>query len=259
MDGGERVRAESRVRISGDGGVARIAIARPPVNVLDIATLEELEGAFRAAGARAGTRAIVLSGEGRAFSAGVDVGEHRAPHTARMLRAFHDLLEVMLTDGPPIVARVHGACLGGGMEIALAADLVVAGASAKFGQPEIAVGVFPPAACLLLPAVVGERKAREIVLRGATFGAGEALAMGLVNRVVPDDGLDAAMDALAADLSAKSGAVLRIARKALDRGDFRARRARAEALYLEELMATADAGEGLAAFLEKRSPVWRDA
>jgi cyclohexa-1,5-dienecarbonyl-CoA hydratase len=202
---------------------------------------------------------IVLSGEGRAFSAGVDVGEHQAPRTARMLEAFHDLLETMLGDGPPVVARVHGACLGGGMEVALAADLVVAGASAKFGQPEIAVGVFPPAACLLLPAIVGERKAREIVLGGAVFGAGDALAMGLVNRVVPDAGLDAATDALAADLAAKSGVVLRLARKALDPGDFRARRARVEALYLEDLMSTADAREGLAAFLEKRAAAWRDA
>lgn len=158
------------------------------------------------------------------------------------------------------MAVVQGAALGGGCELATYCDMVIASEKARFGQPEIQVGVFPPIAALAFPRMMGRKKAMELVLSGEAVTAQEAMDMGLVNKVVPAEQLEAEAKAWAARFSKLSGVVLRMARKAVTEGwDTRVGEGlgRIEEIYLRELMATEDAREGLQAFLEKREPVWK--
>lgn len=240
--------------------VATITFDRPPVNVLDIATCRALAGAVHGLAGLDDVGVLVVAGRGKAFSAGVDVGEHLPATAEAMLQAFHAFCRGLLDFPRPTLARVHGAALGGGCEVALACDLSIAAASATLALPEIGLGVFPPLAAVLLPRTAGRRAAAEALLLGETHTAVEAQRLGLCGEVVPDDRLDARVAEKAARAAALSGTSLRRARKALRRGAVGplddALRA-VEEIYLNELMRTADAAEGLQAWLEKRPPHWR--
>jgi cyclohexa-1,5-dienecarbonyl-CoA hydratase len=162
----------------------------------------------------------------------------------------------------PVVAAVNGAALGGGCELLLACDLVIASERAKLGQPEIRLGVFPPVAAALLPRLIGRQRALDLVLTGRVIAATEAQAIGLVGRVVPAEGFDEAVDEYVGSLSSLSRPVLRLTKRTVVEGMAESLWEafdRAERRYLDELMELEDAHEGLAAFLEKREPVWRDA
>ena len=249
----------SHVRTDVSGGVAKITLDRPPLNILTIAMLTELGHALRDAANKEGVHALVLCGEGKGFSAGVDIREHLPETIEAMLAAVHDALMAVLDAPVPVVAAVHGPCLGGGMEVAMAADLVYAADDATFGQPEIQLGVFPPFAAALYPSWFGRARAAELVLLGETMSAKDAFARGLVTGVVPAAELTAKVDAVCAKLAALSPSSLRIAREALRLGGSHRPVAlpAVEALYRDKLMKTEDAREGLAAFLEKRAPKWR--
>jgi cyclohexa-1,5-dienecarbonyl-CoA hydratase len=239
----------------------RLILDRPPLHVLDFETIAALERALDEAIA-AGARVIVLAASGdRAFSAGVDVRIHTPDLAPRMLREFHALLRRLLRAPAVTIAAVQGAALGGGLELALACDLVVAAEEATFGAPEIRLGCFPPIAISLLPALVGRQHAAEIVLTGEPFPAAKAEAMGLLNRVVPRAALGETVRGLAARLAALSPTVLRLSAKRLREaalpGVERAI-AEAERVYLEELLPLPDCGEGVRAFLEKRPPRWEE-
>ncbi len=253
--------ATSAVRVERRGGVAWLVMDRPPLNVLDIAMMRELGAALDAL-AGAPPRVVVLTGAGRAFCAGVDVADHTESRVAEMLAAFHGVLGRLLHMGAPVVAAVNGAALGGGCELVQACDIVLARAGAKLGQPEIGLGVFPPAAAALLPRRIGVQAALDLVLTGRVVEAEEARALGLVARVLPADGFEAEVAAYAGKLAGLSAPVVRLAKRAVMDGLERPAAealARAETLYLDELMRLGDAAEGLAAFLEKRAPVWKDA
>jgi cyclohexa-1,5-dienecarbonyl-CoA hydratase len=204
-------------------------------------------------------RVLCLSSEGKHFSAGADVGEHLPPTYEEMIPEFVDTISAIDTFPLPVVAAVQGKCLGGGFEVAMAADIIVAGASASFGQPEIMLGVLPPAACPLLPELCAPGVAAELVFTGDALSAEEAQQAGLVRRVVPDAELEAAVLELAGRMTRHSAAALRIAKRML-RGGREAARAdalsRAGEMYVDELMQTKDALEGLQAFMEKRRPTW---
>lgn len=240
--------------------VATISLDRPPLNVLDIATCRGLAGAVHGLAGLDDVGVLVVAGRGRAFSAGVDVGEHLPPTAEAMLQAFHAFCRGLLDFPRPTIARVHGAALGGGCEVVLSCDLSIAAESATLGLPEIGLGVFPPLAAVLLPRTVGRCAAAEALLLGETLPAAEAVRLGLCGDVVPDAELDARVAAKAARAAALSGTSLRRARKALRRGAVGplddALRA-VEEIYLNELMRTADATEGLQAWIEKRPPHWR--
>jgi cyclohexa-1,5-dienecarbonyl-CoA hydratase len=251
---GELVRLEP-------GVVARITLDRPPVNVLTISMLEELAEAVTDAAGRSETKVIVLAGAGKAFCAGVDVKDHTADRVGSMIHAFAAVIRALRDAAVPVVAAVHGPVLGGGCELALACDLVLARDDARLGQPEIRLGVFPPAAAVLLPRLVGRQRALDLLLTGRTVPAQEALQMGLVVQVLPQDGFEQAVAEYAATLAAHSRPVLAMTRRAvienLERPLVDALDA-ADQLYLTDLMALHDPHEGLAAFMEKREPVWRN-
>jgi cyclohexa-1,5-dienecarbonyl-CoA hydratase len=243
------------------GPAARLVLDRPPVNVLTIAMLEELAGAVEEAAGHRETRALVLTGAGKSFCAGVDVADHTADRVEAMIHAFARAVGAILAVELPVVAVLNGAALGGGLELALACDLVVARAGAKLGQPEIRLGVFPPAAAALLPRRVGLQRALDLVLTGRTVTAEEAAEMGLVARVFPAEELEAGAAEYTARLTGFSRPVLALAKRAVLDGLERPLADaldHADRLYLEDLMQLDDPHEGLAAFTEKRMPVWSD-
>ncbi len=246
-------------------GVARLTLNKPPLNVLDIAMMREINAALEDVG---DAKVLVFqAAEGsKAFSAGVDISDHTADKVDEMIEVFHRIFRLLDELEAPTVAVVGGAALGGGCELALFCDMIVASEKASFGQPEIQVGVFPPVAAVALPEIVGPKKAMEMVLIGDRIRAAEAQSLGLVNQVVPPEELQAAADEFVGKLAKLSGAVLRLTKRAvrMSRGaeEQRSRFAEAltavEELYLGPLMDTEDAHEGLAAFMEKRAPVWKD-
>jgi cyclohexa-1,5-dienecarbonyl-CoA hydratase len=250
----------TRVRTGVEGGIARVTLDHPPLNILTQAVLAELRAALRSLAADHSVRVLVLESAGRHFSAGADVGEHLPPTYETMIPEFLDTVAALRAVPVPVLAAVRGRCLGGGFELVQGADLVIAGEGAQFGQPEIVLGVFPPAACALLPGIVGPARAAEIVFTGDPMTAAAACAAGLVNRVVPDDQVGAEALALAGRIARHSAAALRAAKRAFHPPGVEARvgegLSAAGRLYVAELMHTADAHEGLAAFLEKRTPAW---
>ena len=249
-----------------EGGVHVITIDREERrNALDRATLDALEAAFDAAGVDPAVRVIVLRGAGeRAFCAGADLSELRAHDTIDAYRRHFDgvarVILAMHRAGPPVVARVAGFALAGGCGLAVAADFTIAAESAVFGLPEVGIGLLPMVVSAPIYRATGSRKAvLDLVLTGRRVEAREALALGLATRVVPDDRLDAEIDALCAQLAGLSPAVLRLGKEAvhtmceMEYG--------AALRYLREMIVltalTDDAREGLRAFFEKRPPVWR--
>ncbi len=247
------------IDVASSPGIARITLHRPPLNILNTAMIGELDAALRAAAGESTTRAIVLAARGKAFSAGVDVGEHTREKVAAMIGAFHRLCRTLVEIDVPTIAAVAGPALGGGCEITALCDIVIAADSAIFGQPEIKVGVFPPAAAAAFPWLFGKPGLASILL-GETWTAARARELGLVTEVVPEGAVDDAVERVVGALAGLSAPVLRLAKRAAlgaFRRHFTEALAWAEHVYLEDLMATADASEGLDAFLARRAPVWR--
>jgi cyclohexa-1,5-dienecarbonyl-CoA hydratase len=241
-----------------EGQVARLRLNAPKANILDLEMIGRLSAAFGELAARRELKAAVLEGAGSNFSFGASVAEHQAGPAREMIPAFGRMLRALVDSHVPAVALVRGQCLGGGMELAACCNWIFAEPSARFGQPEIQLGVFPPAACLVLPLLVGQPRSDDLCLTGRTIEAEEARSWGLVHALEPD-AEQAVRRFLAAHLLPKSAASLRIANRA---ARVHVSRALAEGwtaierLYLDELVATVDANEGIAAFLEKRTPRW---
>ncbi len=242
-----------------EDGIGRLVLDHPPLNILTRELMRELRVKLGGLAGEETLRALVLGAEGKQFSAGADVGEHLPPEYKELIPEFIETVKALHGFPLPVIAAVRGRCLGGGFELVQAADIVIAGAGAVFGQPEIALAVSPPAACALLPELCPPGLAADLVLSGDTISAEEAMSAGLVRRVVPDEGVDEAALELAGRIARHSAAALRETKRALRAGtasrlsealDGAAR------IYIEDLMATQDATEGLEAFLEKRPPVW---
>jgi cyclohexa-1,5-dienecarbonyl-CoA hydratase len=242
-------------------GLGTITLNRPPVNILNIAMMEEINDVLKAWHSNKDIKVVLFAAKGKCFSAGVDVGEHTGDLAKKMIEVFHGMFRLLDKLGPPTVASVHGSCLGGGCELAMFCDLVIAAETAKFGQPEIKVGVFPPIAAQIMPRFIGRKAAMELILSGRIFSAQEAQQIGLVNRIVAEEALDSATTEFLKPLLELSAAVMRKTKKAIMMGlrdDFEQSLTAIEDIYLNELMKTSDAHEGLKAFLEKRRPQWKN-
>ena len=251
------------IKFTIDDRVARITFARPPLNVFNIAMMREIGDALNECVSRHDLAAFVFdAADGtRAFSAGVAVEEHLPETIFQMLDSFHSIFRTLAQISKPTIAVVDGAALGGGCELVAACDIVIASERARFGQPEIKLGVFPPVAAILLPRIIGEKRARELILTGEMIDAGEARRLGLVSYVVLTVELEQKTESLLVKLRELSASSLAMTRAALDlggRSGFESVLTEVENLYLNELMKTEDASEGLHAFMEKRKPEWRN-
>jgi cyclohexa-1,5-dienecarbonyl-CoA hydratase len=249
-----------RVHVELHGPLARITLTRPPLNVIDFQMMDELLAALQQLEQRKEISVVVISGGGRGFSAGVDVAVHTPDKIQTMLQKFHGVI-LALTKVPKImIAEVHGVCLGGGAELAMVCDMCFTTPDAKWGFPEITLGCYPPVACTALAALVGQKRAADLAFTGRTFSGEEAAEWGLANEALPEGELQKAIQRTVDHLLKLSPAVLAVAKKAfyawdsmhLDKG-----LARAEKIYLEELMQTEDVKEGITAWIEKRKPVWK--
>jgi len=243
-----------------DASVCELRLDAPPGNIIERETCEEFAAAVREQGRDGSLKAFLLTAEGDHFSYGASVPQHTPGEVEKFLPAFHDVFGAFAESCVPVVAAVKGLCLGGACELVAFAHIVVAEESAKFAVPEITLGVLPPAACVLLPWRLGGAAADDMILTGRLVPAGEC---GLVNVRCPDGDLDETVEGLLDKrIHPRSAAALRLAVKAT-RGplhrEISQRLPELERLYLDELMATRDAHEGIAAFLEKRKPVWVDA
>jgi len=249
-----------RVEELDDGAIWRVQLATPKANIVDMAKTEVLSGIFERAAESVDLKAVILEGQGPHFSFGASVPEHLPGSFEAMLRGFHGVFLRMLDASVVTLAAVRGQCLGGGLELVTFCNRIFASPDAKLGQPEIVLGVFAPVASVVLADRVGRGRAEDICLSGRSLGAEEALAIGLVDQIADDPG-EAALAYAREHLLPKSASSLRLAVRAARHGfDERFRReiAEVERQYAEDLMATADAVEGLNAFLQKRQPEWKN-
>ena len=253
---------KARLDCEPGGRVARIQLAAPKANVIDAGMIAALEEACEKIEARRGLRAIVLGADGPHFSFGASIEEHLPGEIEAALARLHGLLRRMHLLPAPTIAVVQGQCLGGGLELVLGCDLVLAAADAQIGCPEIKLGVFAPAASALLPLRIGTGRAAQLLLTGMSWSGEQAAAAGLVDLIAPSGTLEATLQEwLAADFLPRSAAGLRHAAHAVRRVRLRALQAEIPLLeksYLDGLMAEPDAVEGIRAFLEKRAPRWRE-
>ena len=239
--------------------VARLTLTNPPLNVIDLPMALELHPILTELEARPDISTIVFQGDSRAFSAGVDINAHLPDQIHEMLGAFHAVIRAIVTARTVTIAVVRGVCLGGGAELAAVCDMVYTARDATWGFPEIKLASFPPVATVALSAIIGQKRAAELILTGRQFSGNQAAALGLANRSVAAAKLDSVVERTLADLRELSPAALLYAKKAIYAWDaihFDKGLARAEKIYLEELISTADAREGMIAFLEKRPPKW---
>jgi cyclohexa-1,5-dienecarbonyl-CoA hydratase len=242
-------------------GVAYLTLNRPPLNVLNIEMMKEINSYFDGLLKEKTLKLLVIQAAGKAFSAGVDVGEHLGGLVYKMIEVFHRMFRLMDALKVPSISAVNGSALGGGCELAVYCDMVVATEKAKFGQPEIQVGVFPPIAALAFPRMMGRKKALELILSGDVISAQEALTLGMINKIVPEASLAEEMTGFVEKFRKLSGIVLKLTKEATLAGlndDAERGLQVIEKIYLDRLMRTDDAIEGLKAFLDKRKPAWKD-
>lgn len=241
--------------------LARITLTHPPLNVIDFQMMDELLETLRQMEQCKEISVVIISGGERAFSAGVDVAVHTPELVQTMLQKFHGVILALTKFSKITIAEVRGACLGGGAELAMVCDMCFTTPDAKWGFPEITLGCYPPVACTALAALVGQKRAADLVFTGRTFSGKEAAEWGLANESHPESELQQAIQHTIDHLLKLSPAALAVAKKAfyawdsmhLDKG-----LARAEKIYLEELMQTEDVKEGIAAWVEKRKPAWKN-
>jgi len=252
--------AFSRIALSLDPPVARITLNHPPLNILDLAMMDELRSALAQIEARSDVVVIVMKGSPKAFCAGVDVAAHTPDKVRPMLEKFHAIIRALVQTKKVTIAAVEGACLGGGAELALVSDLVYTARDASWAFPEIKLGCYPPVAAAALAALVGQKRAADLVLTGRQISGDEALAIGLATGAARGEELESLVSDAVARLSKLSPSSLAVAKKAFyawDAMHFDKGLARAEQIYFDELMKTEDAVEGIQSFLEKRKPVWK--
>ena len=241
--------------------VARITLDRPKFNMMNIEMMDELNGLFEALLREDDLKCIVLNAEGKHFCTGVEVADHKPDKVGDMIATFNRIFELSEQIEVPIIASVQGYCLGGGMELAIACDVIVAAQSAQFGQPEIKVGFFPPYAAMRLPQLVGPARAIEICTTGKFYSAADAQQMGMVGYVSEDDRLGETTAAIVKEIQTNSPLIIRLNKRAVRQNlglAFKPALAGVSDLFLNTLMKTEDTLEGIASYEEKRKPVWKN-
>ena len=252
--------SSNRLAVDVRGQLAHITLMHPPLNVIDFQLMDELLAALQQLEQSREISVVIISGGERAFSAGVDVAVHTPELVQTMLQKFHGVILALTRFSKITIAEVHGVCMGGGAELAMVCDMCFTMPDAKWGFPEIMLGCYPPVACTALAALVGQKRAADLVFTGRVFSGKEAAEWGLANESHLEGELQQAIRRTIDHLMKLSPAALAVAKKAfyawdsmhLDKG-----LARAEKIYLEDLMQTEDVKEGIAAWMEKRKPAWK--
>ena len=253
--------AYQTIKLEIAGGVGRLLLARPKHNVFNIDMMNEFNAALEELIKEDALKCVVILGEGPSWCAGVDVGDHKPEMADQMIATFSRSFELINALQVPTIAAVHGACLGGGMEYAIACDIVIAARKASFGQPEVKLGFFPPYAAVRLPVLIGPAKAIEVCTTGKIYSADEAHGMGFVSQVIDDDVFDVEVERVVKSLKTSSPLILRLNKQAVVENlgaDFPTAIQNANDLFLNKLMQTEDTLEGIASFYEKRKPVWKN-
>lgn len=243
------------------GSIARMTLSRPEHNLLNEAFLREISDGISHVAERQDVKLIVLDSACKVFSGGIDVGEYTSERVFQMIDAFHSVFSGMIETSKPVLSIVNGPAIGGGAELAAFGDLVIATPKARFAQPEITIGVFPPLASTILPFLVGPKVALELVLLGEPVSAERALELGIVNRLVPEAQLEATVNDLISRITGHSGPVLTMAKKAILGGmglSLRDGLKNSMNIFLNELYRLEDSQEGLRALVEKRKPNWKN-
>jgi len=251
--------ATIRVEVNVTVPIARVTLINPPLNIIDVRMTGLLVQVLSEIEVRPDISVILFQGDARAFSAGVDIEAHIPEQIHEMLTSFHAVIRAIVASRKVTIAAVRGACLGGGAELAAVCDMVYTVRDASWGFPEIKLGCYPPVAAVVLATLIGQKRAAELILTGRQFAGDEAAAMGLATRSVAAEELESVVERTLAELRELSPVALAHAKKAIYAWDaihFDKGLARAEKIYLEELISTADAREGIIAFLDKRPPKW---
>jgi cyclohexa-1,5-dienecarbonyl-CoA hydratase len=249
------------LKIENDGQASKITLARPRHNVLDIPMMDELNSELEKIAADEALKCVVITGEGRSFCAGVEVADHKPDNVELMVSTFNRIFELVNMIDIPIIAAVNGTCLGGGMEVAIACDIVIASEKAIFGQPEIKLGFFPPYAAIRLPELVGVAKAIEIVTTGRNYSAQQSKDLGFVTQVASVDEFEDAVNKTVKEITMSSPLILRLNKRAVKRHigtSFFQGVDLVNDYFLKTLMKTEDTLEGIACFEEKRRPDWKN-
>ncbi|CAB1080490.1 Enoyl-CoA hydratase (EC [Olavius algarvensis Delta 1 endosymbiont] len=242
-------------------GVARITLNRPKFNMMNIEMMNEINGLLEDLLEDDELKCVVIDAEGKHFCTGVEVADHKPDQVDGMIATFNRIFELSNALEVPIVAVVQGFCLGGGMELAIACDVIVAGQGAQFGQPEIKVGFFPPYAAMRLPQLIGPAKAIEICTSGKFYSAEEARSLGMIAHVFADEQLVASAEKLVKEIQANSPLIIRLNKRAVKQHlglSFTPALEGVSDLFLNTLMKTEDTLEGIAGYEEKRKPVWKN-
>ena len=248
------------IRTELENGIATIVLNRKPLNVLNIAMMEEINNALKEF-MKDHVKLLIFRANGKAFSAGVEVAEHMGDQAEKMIKVFHGMFRLMDKLSVLSIAVINGTALGGGCELAIYCDMAIASEKATLGQPEIQVGVFPPIAALVMSRIMGRKKAMELLLSGDIISAQEAMNLGLINKVVPHQDLEAETAAFIKKFSKNSSIVLKLTRSAFLEGTLEKQEKdliSIEDIYFKKLMKTHDAQEGLQSFIDKRKPSWQD-
>ncbi len=249
------------VKVRAEGDVGHLTLDRPDHNLLNERMLSELAGGINSLGDRNNIKLIILDSAAKAFCGGIEIGEYTQRRIFQLLDAFHGAFSAMLDTSKPLLVVVNGPAFGGGAELAALGDLVIATPKAKFAQPEIKLGVFPPLAAAVLPYLLGPKQALELVLTGETMSAERARDLGLVNWLVPEDVLQKKIDEITAKVTAQSAPVLTMAKKAIMGSlglPLRDGVRNSMKVFLNELAELEDSQEGLRALVEKRAPKWKN-
>ena len=249
------------IKISIEKQVARITLDRPKHNVLDIEMMTELNLELEKIAGDDELKCVVITGEGRSFCAGVEVSDHTPEKVDDMVAVFNRIFELINLIDIPVIAAVNGACLGGGLEVAIAADIVIASEKAILGQPEVKLGFFPPYAAIRLPELVGTAKAIEICTTGKSYSATDAESLGFVSKAVPVDQFKETVESYVKEICHASPLILKLNKRAVKRHigtSFHQAVQLSSDYFLNTMMKTEDTLEGIKSFEEKRRPDWKN-
>jgi len=241
--------------------VARITLNHPPYNVLTVPMMKELAEAIESLNGRADIKCILLESSQKAFSAGISLEDSKPDRVFQTLDAFTRVFQAIRDISKPLIVVVNGPAIGAGSELVAFGDVVIATPNAKFSQPEVKMGVFPPFAAIMLPQLIGPKKTYELILTGQALTAEEGLQFGFVNKVVPEAKLNEAVQEILARIGEFSGPVLEMTKAVIGSSiglPLAEAMKKSHDIYLNQLMALQDVAEGLRAVLEKRKPVWKN-